>query len=247
MLKTGAIVQARMGSTRLPGKVMLNLCGKPVLWHVIERLKLCKQLSEIIIATTNSEQDDVIADQAEESGVKWFRGSEEDVLARYYYAARKNNLDAIVRITSDCPLLDPLLIDTMLGFYMGNSYRFVANVGLEISNRSFPRGLDTEIFSFDTLQDAFLNAHKDYHREHVTPYIYEHEDNIFYYKNEKDMSGYRWTLDTNDDFKLMEHIYGQLFKGSHDFYMHDILGLYEKNPGLMMINAHIQQKNLSVR
>jgi len=125
-MKTGAVVQTRMGSTRLPGKVMMNLCGKPVIDHVIDRLKQSKLLDDIIIATTTSEKDKVIVEQAKKNGVKWFCGSEEDVLSRYYYAAKENNLDTVVRITSDCPLIDPVLLDKVVFFrqlYVGNQCR----------------------------------------------------------------------------------------------------------------------------
>lgn len=243
-MKIGAVVQTRMGSIRLPGKVMLDICGKPVIQHVIERLKQCKHLDEIIIATTTLGQDDVVVQQAQKLGVKWFRGSEDDVLSRYYYSARENNLDVIVRVTSDCPLIDPFIIDSMIQFYKQNKYDLVANVAPDVRQRTFPRGLDTEIFSFKVLVEAFENAAEKYQREHVTPYIYEKSDKIYYYKNSLDYSKYRWTLDTEEDLQLIKSIYCYLYKETHNFYFEDILNLMKKHPELAKINGHVEQRKI---
>ena len=129
-MKIGAIIQARMGSTRLPEKVMKNLQGKTVLEHVIERVTQSKLIDEIIIATTTHERDAVIESEALRCGVKAFRGSEDDVLSRYYYAAKENNLDVVVRITSDCPLIDPIVLDEIINFYLKNNYDIVSNLSL---------------------------------------------------------------------------------------------------------------------
>lgn len=243
-MKTGIIVQTRMGSTRLPGKVMKALCGKPVIEHVIDRLKQCAGADEIIIATTNMSQDDVIVEQAEKNGVKWYRGSQDDVLSRYYGAAEDNKLELVVRVTSDCPLIDPKLIDEMLGFYLQNKYDIVTNAGSDVSKRTFPRGLDNEIFSFGLLEEAHRTAKETYQREHVTPYIYENSHSIYYYMNETDYSRYRWTLDTEEDFMLIETVYRHLYKGKHDFYFSDILKLMQHYPEIAYINQHVEQKKL---
>lgn len=244
-LKVGAVVQTRMGSTRLPGKVMMELCGKPVIRHVIDRLKQARHLDSIVIATTLEAQDDVIAAQARENGVGCFRGSESDVLSRYYYAAKENGLDIVVRITSDCPLIDPLIIDDLVKFYKSNAYDLVANISPDVVQRTFPRGLDAEVFSFKILEEAFNKASKEYQREHVTPYIYEYGSKIYCYKSEKNYSAYRWTLDTEDDLKLIKAVYQHLYKGVHDFYLKDVLALMEKHPELSSINAHVEQKKLT--
>jgi spore coat polysaccharide biosynthesis protein SpsF len=243
-MKIGAIIQARMGSTRLPEKVMKNLQGKTVLEHVIERVKQSKLIDEVIIATTTHERDAVIESEALRCGAKAFRGSEEDVLSRYYYAAKGNNLDVVVRITSDCPLIDPRIIDDIVQFYKNNNYDIVTNAGNDVENRTYPRGLDVEILSFDILENAYINASEKYQREHVTPYIYEVVQNKFYYKNQSDYSKYRWTLDTDEDFQLIKEIYKVLYKGVHDFYMDDIISLINEQPSLQLINAHIEQKKL---
>jgi spore coat polysaccharide biosynthesis protein SpsF len=212
-MKTGVIVQTRVGSTRLPGKVMLDLCGKPVIGHVIDRLKQSRVLDEIIIATTTLERDKVIVEQAKKNEVKWFCGSEDDVLSKYYYAAKENNLDVVVRVTSDCPLIDPTILDDVVDFYMRNNYKLVTNAGTDLNQRTFPRGLDVEVFSFSALEYAFNNAQKSYQREHVTPYLYEmYFDSIHHYKNDTDYSNFRWTLDTDEDYALISAIYDRLYK-----------------------------------
>jgi spore coat polysaccharide biosynthesis protein SpsF len=244
-MKTGMIIQTRMGSTRLPGKIMKDLLGKPVIQHVIERVKQCSSVDEIIIATTGLEQDNIIVEQAEKNGVKWFRGSEEDVLSRYYFAALEHNLDLVVRITSDCPLIDPPVTEEIIRFYVERDYDIVTNAGADLSMRTYPRGLDTEVFSFKTLQDAYNHATEKYQREHVTPYIYENSKKICYYKNDIDYSKYRWTLDTKEDFELIYSIYKYLYKGNHDFYYTDILKLLEIHPELAEINAQIEQKKIN--
>ncbi|SHE87570.1 spore coat polysaccharide biosynthesis protein SpsF [Tissierella praeacuta DSM 18095] len=243
-MKTIAIIQARMGSARLPGKVMMKIGGKTVLDHVIARIKQSKEVDEIVIATTIKENDNQIVDEVNRLGVKFFRGSEEDVLSRYYYAAKENEADIVARITSDCPLIDPKIVDEVIKFYKEHEYAMVVNASSDLSKRTFPRGLDVEIFSFDQLEIAFTNADEKYQREHVTPFIYENNDNIFYYKNNIDYSKHRWTLDTKEDFELICKIYDELYKGSHDFFLKDIIELFQRKPELFNINAHIKQKEL---
>ena len=244
-MKIGAIVQARMGSTRLSGKVMKDLEGKTVLEHVIDRVRQSKLIDAIIIATTTHNRDDVIEAEALRFGVKAFRGSEDDVLSRYYYAAKENNLDVVVRITSDCPLIDPKVLDEVIRCYVNNDYDIVSNAGSDLSKRTYPRGLDTEVFSFKILESAFTNAEETYQREHVTPYIYENSSSVYHYKNDIDYSKHRWTLDTDEDFNLISEIYNHLYHGEHDFYLRDIVKLFEVKPELFNINAHIEQKKLN--
>lgn len=243
-MKIGVIIQARMGSTRLPGKVMKKIQGRSVLEHVIERVKQSKLIDEIIIATTTHEHDSVIEAEASRCGVKSFRGSEEDVLSRYYYAAKSNELDVVVRITSDCPLIDPIIIDNVIEFYESHNYAIVTNAGNDLHNRTYPRGLDVEVFSFTLLENAYHDAKEKHQREHVTPYIYETSKSVAIYKNEIDYSEYRWTLDTEEDFELICEIYRYLYKGSHDFYLEEIVNLVNARPELKMINAHIEQKKI---
>lgn len=238
-----AIVQARLGSSRLPGKVMKKICEKTVLEHVYERLKLSKYLNDIVIATTDKYEDKKIIDLCKELGINYFVGSENDVLSRYYNCAKKYNVDVVVRITSDCPLIDSKVLDEMLSFYINNKYDLVTNAGDEIY-RTYPRGLDIEIFSFNLLKTAYLNANQNYEKEHVTPYIYENGFNIHYYKNNKNYSKYRLTLDTKEDFALINKIYYELYDNKHDFFLEDIIKVLESNPKLELINKNIKQKNL---
>jgi spore coat polysaccharide biosynthesis protein SpsF len=241
-MKIAAIIQARMGSTRLAGKVMKDITGKTVLAHVVERISQSKLIEDIVIATTTHDRDNIIEDEAIKWGVKVFRGSEDDVLSRYYYAAKEHNVHVAARITSDCPLIDPKVADEIVGCYLGHRYDLVTNAGPDLAQRTYPRGLDTEVFSFMVLEKAFNNAKEKYQREHVTPYIYETSRKIYYYKNDVDYSGYRWTLDTEEDFELIKRIYNKLYHGWHDFYLADILALFRQEPSLFKINARIEQK-----
>lgn len=243
-MKIGLIIQARMGSTRLSGKVMKDLFGKTVLEHVIDRVKQSKTINEIIIATTENTTDDIIEKESFKYGVNVFRGSEEDVLSRYYYAAKENSVDVVVRVTSDCPLIDPFVIDEIISFYLENKFDLVTNGGSDLLQRTYPRGLDVEVFSFDILEKAYQNADKSYQREHVTPYIYENSIAIYYYKNLPDYSNHRWTLDTEEDFVLIKEIYNDLYRGEHNFYLSEIIDLFKQKPQLFKINEHIEQKKI---
>ncbi|EJP6470957.1 acylneuraminate cytidylyltransferase [Clostridium sporogenes] len=238
-----AIIQARMGSSRLVGKVMKKLCDKTILAHCIERVRQSKYIDDIVVATTIKEADSIIEKEALNCGVKVFRGSEDDVLSRYYYAAKKYDANIVIRITSDCPLVDPKVLDEVISFYLKNDYDIVTNAPNEEEFRTYPRGLDISIFSFNQLENAFVNAKQKYHREHVTPYLYENLNNKYYYKSKIDYSQYRLTLDTEEDWKLISQIYMNLYKGKHDFYLKDILNLFKLNPSLEKINMNVNQKD----
>lgn len=243
-MKVVCIVQARVGSTRLPGKVLKNICGKTVLEHCINRLKRVKYINEIIVATTTLDKDDAIVKECKILGVKCFRGSEEDVLSRYYYAAKENYADAVVRITSDCPLVDSVVTENIIKYYIENAedYDYVSNT----IDRTYPRGLDTEVFSFNALEKSFKEAKSERDREHVTPYIWDNKDifNIYQYKNNNDNSELRWTLDTEEDFKVISFIF-ENFKSNSYFGMKEIINLLKKNPEIIEINKCIEQKKLN--
>lgn len=231
-----------MGSTRLPNKVLKDLCGRPVLWHVVERLKYCKHVSDIVIATTILPEDDAIQKFCEENNIKFSRGSSDNVLSRYYEAAKEFNAETIIRITSDCPVIDPVLLDEMITEFNKENVDYMSN-SLE---RTFPRGLDAEIFSFASLEKSYKEASLQYELEHVTPYIYRHPE-LFSLKNfahDKDYSFHRWTLDTEEDFELISEIYKELYKEGELFLWKDILKLFEIKPELIEINKHIEQKKL---
>ena len=246
-MKIVAIIQARMGSTRLPHKVMLPLGGKPALYHVVERVGSCSLIDEVVVATTELEEDDIIQRESIKFGARTFRGNEKNVLDRYYHAAKDAKADIIVRITSDCPLVDPLVLKDMLEMFLTEN---ASQQGIDyLSNsleRTFPRGLDAEIFSFNALTEAFTNADKTYELEHVTPYIYEHPKKFklknFY--NITDKSSHRWTLDTIEDYIFLKKIFDILYTGKI-FSTEAVFSLLKKQPQLMKINAHIEQKEIT--
>lgn len=242
-MKVVCIIQARVGSSRLPGKVLKEICGKTVLEHDIDRLKRVKNIDEIVIATTTEEKDIEIENEAKRLGVKYFRGSENDVLSRYYYAAKEANADIVIRVTSDCPCMDSKLIDDMIIKFIRENNKFdYMNNTLE---RTFPRGYDVEIFTFKILEEAFNNAKKDYEREHVTPYIYNNKKNkLFIYKNDKDYSDLRVTLDTIEDFQVIEKIYNELYYTNPYFSLEDVTKFLYSNKEIIEINKNVEQKKL---
>ncbi|WP_197438679.1 cytidylyltransferase domain-containing protein [Polaribacter sp. BAL334] len=212
-LKTILITQARVGSTRLPGKILKEVNGKSLLEIHLERLKKCIKISEIIVATTINNPDKVIYDKALEWGYSAFRGSESNVLDRFYHAVKNSNADWIVRVTSDCPLLDPVLVDDIISFAHHKNYDYVSNSVLE----RFPDGQDVEVFKFSALKTAFQNATLKSDLEHVTPYIRNNANgkgaNFFSSKNfdcEKDFSAIRMTVDEQRDFELIEYLIQKL-------------------------------------
>lgn len=236
-----AIVQARMGSTRLPGKVMLDLAGQPMLAHVVQRLKRAKTTGEVVIATTTSESDNDIIQLCRKNGWEFFRGSENDVLDRYYQAVVQYKADIIVRITSDCPFIEPLIVDEVVTEFISHlpDVDYVANV---YGKRTYPRGLDTEVISFQALKYAWTRAKDLADREHVTSYIYRNPDKFKLYgvQHPVDYSAMRWTVDTPEDFEFVRRVYDH-FQGD-DFSWLDVLDLLKKNPEWLRINENIQQK-----
>lgn len=243
--QVGIIVQARMGSSRLPGKVLKPIMGVPMLTYLLERLRRCTEVDKIIVATTVEPQDDMLASFIEkQEGVHCYRGSEEDVLSRYYESAQKYSLDIVVRITADCPLISPQVIDEAIKCYKNipSPIRYVSN----IHKRSYPRGLDTEVFSYQLLQQTFENARDMTEREHVTPFIWRqpHKFDLVDIVSEVDNSHLRWTVDTKEDFELVERIYEVLYPEKLDFTYEDILSLIQRQPDLTEINQNAEQKHL---
>lgn len=245
-MKVAAIIQARMGSTRLPGKVLKKVLGKTLLDYQIERVKRAKTIDEIIIATTTKESDDPIAQICQQLSIPYYRGSEEDVLSRYYEAATKFNVDVVVRLTSDCPIIDPNIIDKVVEHYLENKdrYDYVSNT----LTRTYPRGLDTEVMLYEVLKRVHEEAKELVYREHVTAYIYHHPDQfrLCNVSNEKNESKHRWTVDTEEDFELIEKIISKLYPENTYFNMDDVLKLIDENPTWIDINSHIEQKKLFV-
>ena len=235
-MKTAAIIQARMGSTRLPGKVLAEVVGQPVLFHVVNRARRARTLDGVIVATSDSQADDVVSQFCREVGVACFRGSEADVLDRYYQAARHFDIATIVRLTADCPLLDPLVVDRVVLAFETGGCDFVSNT-LE---RSFPDGLDTEVFSLDALERTWREAQWASEREHVTPYIEKHPElfRLGNVKDDDDFSALRWTVDEPEDLEFVRAVYGHL--GSKPFGMADVVALLQTHPELSKINFGLE-------
>ena len=242
-MKIGAVIQARTGSSRLPGKVLLELpygSGITVLEQVINRVKGAKTLDEVVVATTEKREDDRIEEIARKAGVGVFRGSEKDVLARYYGAAKAYGLDVVVRITSDCPCIDPEIIDRTVELHLRENADYTAT-------RGFPRGLDVEVISFKALEEAYKNATQPFEREHVCPYIYTTAPEKFkirYYEAPPDLRrpDIRITLDTEEDYALLCCVFDNLYRKNPFFGARDVVRLFEEKPYLGIVNKKIRQK-----
>lgn len=247
-MKVVAIIQARMGSTRLPGKVLRILGGATVLANVIDRVRAVPAIDEIVVATSTDQQDDQLEEEASRCGVAVFRGSEKDVLSRYYEAAREFHADVIVRITADCPLLDPELVQQMVSnFHASRNGDARLDYLSNALTRSYPRGLDAEVFSFSALEKAHRAATEQFEREHVTPYIYQHPAcfSIKEYVGEVDLSLHRWTLDTPEDYEFLRRVFDLLGNAAKDARMQIVLDMLEKYPELIQINQQVRQKALN--
>lgn len=245
-MKVVCLVQARVGSTRLPGKILKEICGKTILHHEIDRLKKCKEIDEIVIATTDKEDDDKIVNEAKKLSVKYFRGSENDVLSRFYYSAKENNADIIVRVTSDCPCIDFEILDKMLIYFKDKYKEKQVDYLSNTIKRTYPRGYDIEIFTFSALEKSYINAKKEYEREHVTPYIYDKTNNFLKlsFENKDDYSNYRVTLDTIEDFIVIKNIFENLYYKNPYFKLNDVVQYLNNNLHIVDINKHIEQKKL---
>lgn len=234
-----------MGSTRLPGKVMLVLPGGTVLSWVIRRVRACPLVNRVVVATSVLAEDDVVVDEARRHAAEVFRGDPLNVLSRYCGAAAEFEADTIIRVTSDCPLYDPALLTMMLERFRtaAGGIDYLTNGG---SEHFYPRGLDTEIFSRAALEAVCREASQPYELEHVTPYIYQHKDRfkVAGYKNGADQSRHRWTLDTPEDWLLIKAIYDALSDGERIFSTAEVLEYLEAHPEVVALNAHVKQKKL---
>lgn len=233
------IIQARMGSTRLPGKIMKEILGKPLLIHILERVERMETKDRIIIATTTLKEDDTIAETVKDSDktMDIFRGSSQDVLDRYYRAAIYYEVDTIVRITSDDPLIDPKVSDMVVETFLKNCCDYCCNN----MPRTYPLGLDTEVFSFESLERTWKEAHTPHEREHVTPYMRENPDifRLLSVQHTTDLSNLRWSVDYPEDFAFVTEVYKRLYPENPLFSMEDILDVLDKEPWLAKINEVI--------
>lgn len=240
-----AIIQARVGSTRLPNKVFADLCGKPLLWHIINRVSHANKIDHICIATTTNPVDDGLASWVADQKIDLFRGSEEDVLSRYYEAALNFRPDTIVRITADDPFKDPEVIDEVINLFQKEQLDFAFN------NKppSFPEGLDTEVFSMKALETANYQSKDPYEREHVTQFFYRHPEK-FKQGNlscSTDISYLRWTIDTLQDYEMAKKVYNSLYGKKEIFLMKDILDLLQKHPEIQEINSKVKRSDMYFR
>jgi spore coat polysaccharide biosynthesis protein SpsF len=245
-MRTVAIVQARMGSSRLPGKVLLDIAGQPMLSRVVERARLAKTLDSVVVATTCEPADDPVQALCAQQGYPCYRGSLHDVLERYYQAARRFQAEVIVRITADCPLIDPGLIDEAVNAFLGDfpHYDFAANRLPPPWGRTYPIGLDVEVCAFTGLELAWKEADQPHQREHVMPFFYEQPQRfrILHLNHERDYGTLRWTVDTPEDLELVRQVYAR-FPGRDDFSWLEVLALFEREPDLAQINAGVRHKN----
>ena len=242
-MQTLAIIQARMGSTRLPGKVMLDLAGEPMLVRNVNRVGRSRTVRKVVIATTALSTDDAIEHVCLQYGWSCFRGSENDVLDRCYKAAVAYDAEIVVRITSDCPLIEPTVIDQVIQAFLQRQPEidYVSNT---LPERTFPRGLDTEVIRFEALELAWRVDTNPVWRVHVTPYIYHNPGLFHLYSvvNDEDYSHMRWTVDTFEDLEFVRRIYEHF--DSDRFSWRDVLLLLEKHPEWLDINQHVQQKTM---
>ncbi len=232
------IIQARTGSHRLPGKIFLELSGKPNLYHVYNRVKMSAFIDNIIIATTNEDTDDRVFEFCSKKKINCFRGSESDVLDRFYQCCLQwgvSEYDTVVRITADCPLIDPVIIDEVIQYYENYKYDYVSNA----IEPTYPDGLDVEVFSFFALKKSWENATLVSEREHVTPFIRKHSElfKIGSYKNKVNLSHLRWTLDEIEDYQLITEIYKNLYSTEKVFLTEEVLAFLRDNPNLNAINS----------
>ena len=245
--KIVAIVQARMGSTRLPGKILKSIHGKPMLWHIVNRLGNVREIDEVVIATSDIPADDPVHKMAENYDIVCFRGSETDVLKRFHDAAKIAKAEYIIRITGDCPLVDPPTISSLIKLYFSEKYDFFGMAcGAGVPNKKninrFPDGLDAEIFSFKILYEANNEANTNLQRAHVTPVIWQHKNRFIsgsLYPENFDYSQHRWTVDNEEDFHFIKWVYDMLYSQKNDFNMNDILGLMNKHPDARKKNIHL--------
>ncbi|MDP2365890.1 MAG: glycosyltransferase family protein [Ignavibacteria bacterium] len=234
-----AIIQARVNSTRLPNKIFCDIEGFPLIWHIVNRIKTSKKINDIIIATSDNKKDDILEKWCLTNNIKCFRGSEKNVLERFYFSALKYETEIIARITADDPFKDPEIIDNVIDMLITKNLDFAFN------NKppTFPEGLDTEIFTFSALKNAYENSLDPFEQEHVTQFFYRNP-NLFLqknYSNSQNFSNLRWTVDTEKDLEMVKVVYKHLFSSKQVFLFNDILNLIYENPWISNINLDVER------
>lgn len=242
--KIVATIEARMTSSRLPQKVLLDLCGKPSLQHIIERLRRSQYIDEVVVATTVNDTDTPVIELCEKMGCKYFRGSEEDVLLRVLEAAKSVQADIIVEITGDCPVIDWRHADYLIEQFFKEEADYASNV----IERTFPRGFDTQVFPVKVLEEVNLIATDEASHEHVSLYIYRHPEKYKLYSwiapEEIHHPEYEITLDTKEDYLLIRAIYEELYLENEDFSCEDVVQLLKKKPKLLDYIKDIRRKHV---
>jgi len=234
-----AVLQARTSSTRLPGKVLMPLLGKPMILRQVERISRSKHIERLVVATSADPSDDQLAELCASVGVAVFRGQLEDVLDRFYQAARSHAPSHVIRLTGDCPLIDPDVIDQIVEFCLAQGLDYASNTIVP----TFPDGLDVEIMTFPSLQAAWTEATLPSQREHVTPYIHQNPQRFRTgnFKGEANLSQMRWTVDEPADFELVKAVYGALYPSKPDFSTPEIIRFLENNPELLALNTGFER------
>jgi len=255
-----AIIQGRMDSSRLPGKILADIAGQPMLSRVFTRTSRSATVTETLFATTTDSTDDPVAEYCDFSGIPFTRGSQFDVLDRYYQTAKSQKADVVVRITADCPVIDPALIDDVVNTLIDDEYDFACNRLPPPWHRTYPIGLDVEACTFKVLTKAWKEAKEPQHREHAMPYFYEdvvlarqgrtletgtspRGYGVALLHHTTDFGDYRWTVDTPEDLDFIREVYSR-FGGHDDFSWTEVLDLVHNNPELIKINAGVQHKTL---
>ncbi|MEI7726017.1 MAG: glycosyltransferase family protein [Bacteroidota bacterium] len=241
-MKIVTAIQARTSSRRLPGKTLLPLYGKPLLIRMVERVSRANLKGTVVVATSEMSDDDVIEEICTKQGISCFRGSLTDLLDRHYKLALAYEADALVKIPSDCPLIDPLIVDQVIGYYLQNypSFDFVSN----LHPATYPDGNDVEIISIGTLKTAWEKAQRDFEREHTTPYIWENPEtfrigNVCWPRGYDFSTTHRWTIDYQEDYQFISEVYDRLYPEDPGFGLDDILLLMKVHPEISGINNHL--------
>jgi len=237
-MKIIGIIQARMSSTRLPGKVLLEAAGKPLILHMLERMSRCNSLDSLWLATSEERDDDLLAETVEAAGYQVFRGSLENVLSRFWHIWRREKADIVVRLTGDCPLHDPEVVDSVVDFFLkgGGAYDYASNV----LPPTYPDGLDTEVFSARALEEAYQEASRDFDLEHVSPYIRraaEERGRMGNFYGPANFSHLRWTLDEPEDYAFIRSVYEALYPAKKTFGWLDVIAWQTREPERLQINA----------
>jgi len=235
-----AILQARMSSSRLPGKVLKPVLGWPMILRQIERIRQARRIDRLVMATSTDVSDDALVQVSEAQGVECARGSLDDVLDRYYQVARKLEPAHVVRLTGDCPLLDPEVVDEVIAFHLEGGFDYTSNA---LDKLTFPAGLDVEVVRFECLERAWREARLPSEREHVTPYFYNHPElfRLGSHCSEQDLSHMRWTVDEPEDLEFVRRVYEALYPANASFRMRDVVALVEREPALALINSRFDR------